>query len=131
MSGDRIFLLVFGIVLAATRAPGIVAPGFFGRLAADLWRSPVMRAWAKPWAAVAIAIGALGLYLAWGPLTVQAVVLAALAWFLIGMGLLLFIGSVYAFADKAIAAVQDPFLCRMLCTMTVVIGLLLIALACA
>jgi len=131
MSSDRIFLLVFGIVLAATRSLGIMAPGFFGRFAAAVWRSPAMRAWAKPWAVVAMAIGGLGLYLAWGPLTVQGVVLAVLSWFLLGAGFLLFIGWVYRFADKVIEAVQDPFLCRVMCSMAVVIGLLLIAVALA
>ncbi|MBM4039101.1 MAG: hypothetical protein FJ290_11375 [Planctomycetes bacterium] len=131
MSGDRIFLLAFGIAMAATRLPGIVAPAFFGRFAAALWQSPAMRACAKPWGVVAMGLGAFGLGLAWGPLTVQGVVLAVLSWFLVGAGFLLLIGWIYRFADKVIAAVQDPFLCRLMCSMAVVIGLLLIAVALA
>ena len=131
MSGERIFLLVFGIVFATTRSLGVIAPGFFGRFAAAIWRSPTMRAWAKPWGLVAMAIGGFGLGVAWGPLTVQGVVLAVLSWFLLGAGFLLLIGWIYRFADKVIEAVQDPFLCRVMCSMAVVIGLLLVAVALA
>ena len=135
MSGERIFLLAFGIVLAATRSLGVVAPGFFGRFAAAIWRSPAFRAWSKPWAVVAMGMGGLGLYLAWGPMsvhvTVQAVVAAALGAFLLVAGVGLLVGWMERFADKVIAAVQDAFVCRVMASMAVVIGLLLVCVAIA
>jgi hypothetical protein len=78
-----------------------------------------------------MAIGGFGLYLALGPLTVQGVVLAVLSWFMVGAGFALLVGWVFRFADKVIEAVQDPFLCRVMCSMAVVIGLLLVAVAIA
>jgi polyferredoxin len=129
MSGDRIFLLAFGAVLAGTRSVGIVAPGFFGRFAATIWRAKSFQAWLKVWALVAMGLGALGLYLAWEPLTVQAIATSALSLALIASGVALLAGWVLRFADKVIQLVSDAFVCRVMCSMAVVIGLLLIALA--
>lgn len=131
MSGERIFLLAFGIVLAATRSLGVAAPGFFGRFAAAIWRSPTMRAWSKVWGLVTIGIGGLGLYLAWGPVTVQAVVAAGLGAFLVVGGIGLLAGWMERFADRLIQAVQDAFVCRVMASMAVVIGLLLVCVAIA
>lgn len=131
MSGDRIFLLAFGAALAATRSLGIVAPGFFGRFAASIWRSNWFRAFYRVWALVAIAVGALGIYLAWEPVTVQAIATTVLSVFLIASGFSLFTAWMLRFTEKVIQLVTDAFVCRLMCSMAVAIGLLLIALALA
>jgi len=131
MSGERIFLLVFGIVLAATRSLGVVAPEFFARLAKRIWRSGSLKALSKVWAVVAMGLGGLGLYLAWGPATVQAAVAAALGVFLVAGGVGLLTGWMERFADRLIEAVQDAFVCRVMASMAVVIGLLIICVAIA
>jgi len=131
MSGDRVFLLVFGIAVAASRGIGIVAPGPFGRFAASVWRANWFRGFLKVWALVAMGLGALGLYLAWKPLTVQAIATTVLSVALIASGISLLAGWVLRFADKVIQLVSDAFVCRVMCSMAVVIGLLLIGLALA
>jgi hypothetical protein len=128
MSGERIFLLVLG-ALTATRLLGVVSPTLFARMAAGLWRSRVFRRWMKPYGVVLIGVGGLGLYLAWGPLSVQAVVAAALSVFLAAMGVALLAGWVLRFGDRMVQLISDPLLCRVLCSAAVVIGLLLVCLA--
>jgi len=128
MSGDRIFLLVLG-ALTATRLLGVVSPGLFARIVTGLWRSSLFRRWMKPYGVVLIGVGGLGLYLAWGPLSVQAVVAAALSVFLIAMGVALIAGWVLGFGEKMVRQIADPMLCRVLCSTAAVIGLLLVCLA--
>jgi hypothetical protein len=128
MSGVRIFLLVLG-ALTATRLLGVVSPRLFARLAAGLWHWGPFRRWTKVYGLLVMALGGLGLYLAWGRLSVQAVVLTALSFLLIGMGVAMAAGRLVRFGDRIVQLLADEFACRVVCSAAVVIGLLLICVA--
>ena len=92
MSGDRIFLLVFGALTVLGRFPGVVWPGPFARFAARWWPPDRVPAWTKPFGVLLLGAGALGLCLAWPLRSVQAIVAAALSATLVGVGLGLLMG---------------------------------------
>jgi hypothetical protein len=131
MSDERLFLVILGGLVVVTRSVGLVSPKTFAGLVMKLLEPRVFGALSKPWGIVVLGAGVLGLYLSWGICTVQGIVVVVLSVFFVAVALALLSGRLNWLRERATTVLSDTFLCRLLCALAVVIGLLLVCLAIA